>query len=237
MEEPVLFRAPLDLQLASREDTLPPQTLGSLLRGIRERQGISQLAFSQRTRIPLHRIKALEEDSIEYLPAEVYVQGMVQKYRKYFGIEEEALKTILATSPKKEIAGAKDLLPQNRFAASRLKIFSPNLKRHPFLFVGVLGFFYLIIQARGFMLPPKLSLENLPENFVSSNSRITVAGEVQGAKKVSLNGQTLSLESGRFSTDFSLVQGLNNIEITAENYLGKETRITRYVLYQPPISN
>ncbi|MBI2633933.1 MAG: helix-turn-helix domain-containing protein [Parcubacteria group bacterium] len=237
LEEPVLFPAPLDLPMPFEEEALCSQTLGSLLRGVRERQGVSQVAFSGRTRIPLHHVKALEEDSFEYLPAEVYVQGMVQKYRKYFGIDEEALKRVSQTLPKKEMSGRGDFLPTNRFASSRLKIFSLRLEWYPFLLLGVLGFFYLVTQTRGFMLPPKLTLENLPENFVSSNSTVRITGFSQGAKKVFLNGQELRLENGRFFTDFSLVRGLNNIEIRAENYLGKETRVTRYVLYQPLASD
>ncbi len=84
-------------------DTLEPQDLDKDTMGenptanesfgeylLRERQlrNISLEEISQRTRISLRVLRALEEERWEELPADVYIRGFLRTYSRYLGLDE-----------------------------------------------------------------------------------------------------------------------------------------------------
>jgi flagellar biosynthesis protein FlhG len=60
---------------------------GSLLRKVRESQGIEVAEISARTKISKVHLVALEEESYEQLPAVVYVRGFVTELAKYLRLD------------------------------------------------------------------------------------------------------------------------------------------------------
>jgi flagellar biosynthesis protein FlhG len=60
---------------------------GTLLRKVRESQGIEIAEISSRTKISKAHIQALEEETYEHLPAIVYVRGFVTELAKYLRLD------------------------------------------------------------------------------------------------------------------------------------------------------
>lgn len=60
---------------------------GSLLRKVRESQGIELAEISSRTKISKSHLLALEEETYEHLPAIVYVRGFVTELAKYLRLD------------------------------------------------------------------------------------------------------------------------------------------------------
>ena len=60
---------------------------GSLLRKVRESQGIELAEISSRTKISKSHLQALEEETYEQLPALVYVRGFVTELAKYLRLD------------------------------------------------------------------------------------------------------------------------------------------------------
>jgi flagellar biosynthesis protein FlhG len=60
---------------------------GSLLRKVRESQGIELVEISSRTKISKSHLAALEEESYDDLPALVYVRGFVNELAKYLRLD------------------------------------------------------------------------------------------------------------------------------------------------------
>jgi flagellar biosynthesis protein FlhG len=60
---------------------------GSLLRKVRESQGIEIAEISSRTKISKQHLVALEEEEYEHLPAIVYVRGFVTELAKYLRLD------------------------------------------------------------------------------------------------------------------------------------------------------
>lgn len=60
---------------------------GSLLRKVRESQGIEIAEISSRTKISKSHLQALEEETYEHLPAIVYVRGFVTELAKYLRLD------------------------------------------------------------------------------------------------------------------------------------------------------
>ncbi len=61
--------------------------IGALLREAREQSGLSAAEISERTRIQLYKIEALESGDFVHLPDGVYLDGIVRAYARELGLE------------------------------------------------------------------------------------------------------------------------------------------------------
>ncbi len=64
---------------------------GIHLKNIREMKGITLDEISQKTRIRVSYLKALEEENFDQLPAEVFSRGFLKAYAKYIGLDPEVV--------------------------------------------------------------------------------------------------------------------------------------------------
>jgi flagellar biosynthesis protein FlhG len=78
--------AMLQAELA-REINAETQFSGSLLRKVRESQGVEITEIAQRTKISIAHLNAIESESFGELPALVYVQGFVQQVAKFLKLD------------------------------------------------------------------------------------------------------------------------------------------------------
>jgi cytoskeletal protein RodZ len=69
----------------------PAETLGEYLVRERELRSLRLEEISQRSRISLKVLQALEEDDGEALPAAVYVRGFLRAYARHVGLDESEL--------------------------------------------------------------------------------------------------------------------------------------------------
>jgi flagellar biosynthesis protein FlhG len=71
------------------EPELGPATefSGSLLRQVREARGIDLQAISQRTKITVAHLRAIEEESVKAMPAMVYVRGFLVEYARFLRLD------------------------------------------------------------------------------------------------------------------------------------------------------
>ncbi len=60
---------------------------GALIRQVRESQGIELRAVSQKTKVGLSYLEAIEKDDFTDLPAPVYVRGFVTEFAKFLGLD------------------------------------------------------------------------------------------------------------------------------------------------------
>ena len=86
----------LPLRAKSDEPKPPPPIItpdteftGALVRAVRESQGIELRDISQRTKIGIAYLVAIEEDDFAGLPAAVYVRGFVSEVAKFLGLDAE----------------------------------------------------------------------------------------------------------------------------------------------------
>ena len=66
-------------------------TVGSELRRAREAAGLSAEQISERTKIQLYKIEALESDDFERLPQGIYLDGIVRAYAQEVAIDVETM--------------------------------------------------------------------------------------------------------------------------------------------------
>ncbi len=64
---------------------------GGHLKNIREMKGITLDEISQKTRIKISYLKALEDEDFKQLPAEVFARGFLKAYAKYLALDPEVV--------------------------------------------------------------------------------------------------------------------------------------------------
>ena len=66
-------------------------TVGRLLRGERERQGIGLDQIQAQTYIRVTQLRAIEDDRLDALPAEAYARGFVRTYAELLGLDGDQM--------------------------------------------------------------------------------------------------------------------------------------------------
>lgn len=69
----------------------PAPGFGAMLRGERERQGVTREEIAARLRLPLRQIDALEGERLEAFPTGPFLRGFVRNYAKSLGMDEQPL--------------------------------------------------------------------------------------------------------------------------------------------------
>jgi hypothetical protein len=91
-DEPSKERRPVidDLDLTVPE-VVEAATVGRLLRGERERQGLGLDQIEANTHIRATQLRALEDDRFDALPAEAYARGFVRTYADLLGCDADQM--------------------------------------------------------------------------------------------------------------------------------------------------
>ena len=82
---------------------------------------------------------------------------------------------------------------------------------------------------------PTLNVISPTDNLLTNSNKVTVAGTAAAGSdavtlaSVKVNGSSVPMSQGAFSTEITLQEGENTITIVAEDSIGKTTTVTRHV--------
>jgi len=79
----------LIFSLAFRKENMFKESLGEYLRQERELRQISLEEVAEGTKIAIYRLRAMEADRWEELPAEVFKKGFIKSYAEFIGLVPE----------------------------------------------------------------------------------------------------------------------------------------------------
>lgn len=205
--------------------------LGVYLKQMREDAKLSIDDIAYQTRIPAKYISWLESGNYKNLPAEVYVKGFIAKYAKVLNLEKDDLLKIYfqesaafnrARSKKNAVPTLKSprFVITPRFIAAMIGLM---------IFAGVFG--YLGWQVYFLTRQPRITLETMQSDFVTGEENHFLKGNVIGANILTINNKSINFnEKGEFDEVLNLSEGLNVIELKAENRFGKNTTLLRKII-------
>lgn len=67
------------------------QHIGRKLKEARERQGISLVTVTERTKVSLRYLQAIESGAFHVIPGEVYLKGFIRSYARVVGLDGDEL--------------------------------------------------------------------------------------------------------------------------------------------------
>ena len=193
-------------------------------------RGFNVQKLSEATNISEKYIINLIDENFSKLPPSPYVRGYLIKIAEVLEIENQQLLELFkeGNSIKR---GHIDYLPYNRFA---IKPF--NKKKVVIGIVLLFVIIYFIWRINDLVGIPEIKIIfPTEETSIVNESIINLKGEIKNQfDKLTINGNEIFVEdNGKFSKDYNLQPGINEIEIKAKRFLGKEIKVIKKVIYQP----
>ena len=218
-------------------------TVAELLNKRREELKESLQDVEKATQIRKRYLELIEAGDYEHLPDNVYALGYVKSYADHLGFDTAPIVNLYKkerqayTTSRNSGELLKDdkqmgLRPLGRpsfvlSSKSLIVLFSIVL------FVTILG--YLGWQVAVLAAPPKISLNTIQDQV--STNYVIISGQTNDDADVYIDNSPILINSdGSFSERIALLDGQNQITITARNQLGKSSTITKTVTAKLPES-
>lgn len=194
-----------------------------------KRIGIHHLEKS--TGISKHLLEALVEGDFEALPAAPYVRGYLRHIAPLIGVDADELWEQYRKEAGLNISGARDQLPQNRFALSdrtprRLIIVTAII---------ILLLVYAFINGRRLIGQPELTLFIPSSDTASTTEEVFVfRGAIDPDDTLTINDELVEVNNqGVFEKSLPLQPGRNTFAFEVKRFLGKELQVVRHIFYEP----
>lgn len=206
------------------------KTVGEILKKERLKQKKTLNQLHRQTKIPEKTLVALEEDDYSHLPSATFIKGFIKIYAQSLGLDQEKLLAIFRRDWEKQ--EEKKILPKGLVKPLNEQSFwTPSTGLILiFTIITTIILFYFGFQLKNFLLPPSLSLTTPTEDQKIDQPEIAVAGKTSKDASLTINGQTVSLESdGSFSYKIKALPGKNTILVMATDRHGRRTTVQRTV--------
>lgn len=209
------------------------QSLASILKRRRESLDISLSEAEQATRIRGKYIEALEAGEYDTLKDDVYTKGYVKNYADFLGLETKPIVKLY----EQERAGQREMRRQSRrgsgvklgvkpIKSARMVVTPKTFALMTVAAIVALVIGYIMWQVIALSAPPKLSVNNTESRMVTTNFGY-VSGRVDSGADLYINDSPVLVDAeGGFRERISLIDGRNEIKLTAKNRLGKSVSQT-----------
>lgn len=206
------------------------KNLAEALKEQLESKGVSLEKLQQLTDIPERYLETILKGDLKKMPAAPYIRGYLFKIAGILNFNGEELWQQYKKEAEVFSSGAKDRLPENRFAIKTI-----SKKWLAILIIGFVLLIYLGFSASRLLGKPALSVTSpIADTAVINFSTAVIAGTINPNDILKINNQEIVADKeGQFSKTYNLQPGINIFEITAKKLLGRETKIIKQIIYQP----
>jgi len=195
-----------------------------------EHKGISLAKLSETSRVPERYLEFLIREEYNELPSFPYLHGYIIRLSNALDLNGKLLWEVFKRESEIKTSGKDDILPKNRFAIQPTN----NSKIIISVFLSLIVLIYLVFRFDTLFGKPKISLfEPTQEISTVFSKTFTISGTTDPENKLTINNELLDIsQNGFFQKDVLLQEGINNFEIKAKKFLGRESSIKRQILFQ-----
>jgi cytoskeletal protein RodZ len=198
------------------------ETIGTLLKNLRQKQNLSLEQVSAETKIAPHLLKFLEADDFSNLPSSTYTKGFITKYAEVVGLSPQKALAIfrrdfaITESGKIMPKGLAKPLDKPTMVTSKILTIS-GIMVLVVLFAG-----YLIYQLKTYHSAPKIEIVRPKPNSMVQGPIIPVKGYVSADSSVYVNDSIIEVfPTGVFQATAQLPPGTHTITVKAVNNQNK----------------
>ncbi|HUC87064.1 MAG TPA: helix-turn-helix domain-containing protein [Candidatus Saccharimonadales bacterium] len=224
--------SPVAKSSKTKKPATKASTVGQTLKTKRLSRGLSLADVELATRIRGKYLVAIEADDYQTLPQDIYTRGFIQSYADFLKLDGIATAKIYT-----EERGQQNSHQRRSTGVSKVRfVLTPRLLTVVGGSLAVVAVVvYLILQFQDLTAPPQLVITNPSHDQVLYGSLITVSGNAGDGADVYVNSSPILVDgSGNFTDQIALQNGVNNINVSAKNALGKTTTVTRNILAHVP---
>lgn len=195
------------------------KTLADKLKQARLEQAKTLEQASLATKIQVKYLEVLEEGDYQKLPGNIYSKAWLKLYGDFLNLPIDEL--LVDYKIEKSIS---DKLTKVSTPIVKTNNISPYniLKPKVLKFLWVAGLVlmlltYLAWEINNTISPPEVIIFEPSNNFRTSESSVTIKGQTRAEVQLTINNELVLLdENGSFSQTINLINGLNNLEISAK---------------------
>jgi len=222
-----------------KKDIESDQTIGDKLKKKRIEQGFDISTIAKQINVASDYLEFIESGDFDKLPGDVYFKNFLRSYCDFLrldyqeilqcyedekGVRQRMKNVSLSAFDKKE----KD-------KSSRWYSFiTLNLFKNLILVSLVIAsLFFLGTKINNIVSAPDLIIMMPEPNLITKANSIDIVGQTDIGAKVSINGQSVLIDSdGTFSERVDLQFGLNVVKIVADKKYGKSVEVYRDVMVE-----
>jgi len=203
------------------------------LKRARENKKLSLEEASQKTKINIKYLIALEKGDFLALPKGLYGKNFLKEYSIFLGLNRSYFLEVYNDSKLLKREPAKNLF-SNQVVKNKYFLAIPNLLRKILILTIVFVFFaYLLFSFQKLNSSPRLEINYPPDNFITNEKIIKIKGLTEQSVDISINGDNILVNlDGTFSQKINLKSGINEIVIEAKKKYGKTHTIKKQILLQ-----
>lgn len=199
---------------------------------MRER-GLTAKRLSELTGISVKHLEALFEGRFEHLPPAPYFRGYLLKLGQILGFDADEWWDELKKARPAKSSAPTDEMPKNRFKEEPVK---------KYIILGALALLLILYFGSRFSRifgQPNITVSYPSENVtIVSQNTVSLSGRLTNGDSLHINSEAISpAQNGDWQKIISLQPGMNTVEISAKKFLGRETKIIRQIIYEPPKSS
>ena len=199
---------------------------------MRER-GCTPKRLSEVSGVSVKHLEALRHADLERLPSAPYVRGYLAKLGSALEFDGNAWWARIKERGTADVTGPADELPENRFTQEPIRryLFSGAVAILVLVYFGF-RFYEIVGRPVVTVAYPRAEMLTVDANWIS------VKGTVRNSDGLRVNGEPVQVgKDGGWEKTVPLEPGINTIELTAQKFLGRETKVVRQIMYQPlPVS-
>ena len=208
------------------------QTLPDKLRKARLEKEISLEEAQEATKIQAKYLEILEGGDYQSLPGEIYAKAWIKIYAKFLDLEIGELLNDYKLEKIVNDRVSKMDKPAQLKRPSRFNVLGPRILKVFGISIVVLFLLgYLGWEVKNIIAAPPITIYEPPNNFKTSESRVLIKGQTEVEVQLTINNEiVLPDENGNFSQEINLVNGLNNLEISAKKKHSKTKNLELIIL-------
>ncbi|MCC7289548.1 DUF4115 domain-containing protein [bacterium] len=215
--------------------------LADIFKSRREELGLELVAAEKATKIRGRYLRLIEDGDYDKLNDDVYSKGYVKNYAEFLGLDSKSILKLYREERDMFANLRKRPRPEGAKPSLGLKpIDEQGFTVTPRIFLVLFGFGlvaliagYIIWQVVLLSSPPRLNVDPINERV--DTAFVFVSGRVDGGADVYINDSPInSTSDGAFREKVALVDGVNQIKISARNKLGKENVIQKTIIASLP---
>ncbi|MBT4516399.1 MAG: hypothetical protein HOC78_00685 [Candidatus Komeilibacteria bacterium] len=209
------------------------QNLADKLRQARLDKEISLEEAAEATKIQVKYLEILEEGDYQKLPGDIYSKAWLKLYGNFLDLQVNELlvdykieksinnKLHKASNP---VVKSNNISPYSILKPRVLKFLGVSL-----LILTLLA--YLGWEINNTISPPEVIIFEPSTNFKTTESSVIIKGQTKSEVQLTINNELVFLdEEGKFSQSINLINGLNNLEISAKKKHSKVNIIEIIIL-------
>ncbi len=202
--------------------------LGKLIQEARLKNSYTVEFLASLTKLKPKIIDDLEKEKFSAMTP-LYIRGYLKRIGGVLNLD---LPNLFSLYEKFKIKITPVVTAKPRKPWRKIVVFTPKLLTFNALFLFfIIISFYLSYQFYQIIAPPGISINSPARDITTQNSSVIFQGHAARTASLIINNQAIFLDQkGNFETSIDLHEGLNVIEVIAQNVLGKTITIERKIV-------